>query len=135
MTNLLGLVNMLGNAGQDAWMKANPWFGQLVNAINWAVIPIMIIALSAGSIYAIILGVNLARAETSDKREEAKKRIIWCIIGIVSIVVLILVLELVVKQLPQILGRTPAEEPEIDDGIYFISCITNTIKYYVPALR
>ena len=107
MYNLMGFVNNLlaKSDAADQWMKNNPWFKQLTNAINWAVIPIMIVALSAGSIYAVILGVNLARAETSDKREEAKKRIIWCIIGIVSIVILILVLELVVKNLPSILGR------------------------------
>ena len=81
------------------------WLGGLIKGINWALYPILIIALSAGAIYAVILGVNLARAETSEKREEAKKRLMWAIIGVVSIFIIIMVVELVMTNLPNILNN------------------------------
>ena len=67
--------------------------------------------ISAGTIYAVVLGVNFARAETSDKREEAKKRLINAIIGIVIIFVLLLLLQILVANMDSILNAvTPKYE-------------------------
>lgn len=66
------------------------WVKPLVTAIKGVLAPILIIVAAAGSIYAIVLGVNMARAESTDKREEAKKRLVGVIIGVVAMVALIL---------------------------------------------
>lgn len=56
-------------------------------------VPILLILVgTAGSIYAIILGVNYSRAETSDKREEAKKRLVNAIVGLVVMILLLALL-------------------------------------------
>ncbi len=76
------------------------WVKQIVDSINQLLYPILILVGSAGLIYAIYLGVNLARADSADKQQEAKKRMINAIIGLVSIVALILLLKLLCSQLP-----------------------------------
>ena len=52
-----------------------------------------------------LFGVNFARAESSDKREEAKKRIINFVIGFVVTIVLLILLLLFVKFAPSIWGE------------------------------
>ena len=75
----------------------------IANFINAMLTPILILVVSAGTIYAVVLGVNFARAETSDKREEAKKRLINAIIGIVIIFVLLLLLKILASNMQGIL--------------------------------
>lgn len=77
------------------------WVGDVVSAINTILYPILILVGTAGVIYAIYLGVNLARADSADKQQEAKKRMINAIIGLVSIIALILLLKLFLTYLPQ----------------------------------
>lgn len=64
---------------------------KILDAMLW---PILILVGTAGSIYAIILGVNFSKAESADKREEAKKRMINAIIGLVVTMVLLILLKL-----------------------------------------
>ena len=77
------------------------WVGDIVNAINQLLYPILILVGTAGVIYAIYLGVNLARADSADKQKEAKQRMINAIIGLVSIIALILLLKLFCQMLPE----------------------------------
>lgn len=81
------------------------WMGGLVDGLNFALLPILILVFAGLIFYSILLGVNLARAETTEKREEAKKRLIWCIIGVVSIFVLMLIMVLVMNNIGAILGE------------------------------
>ena len=53
---------------------------KVLDEIIW---PILIVLAAVGSIYAIYLGVMMAKAENAEKREEAKKRIINAVIAIV----------------------------------------------------
>ena len=80
------------------------WVYTLCNALESLLTPILIIVATAGLIYAVVLGVNLARADSADKQQEAKKRMIYAIVGLVSIVVLILLLKLFVANVDGILG-------------------------------
>ena len=85
------------------------WVEQVRDAIKSVLWPILIVVAAAGSIYAIVLGVNMARADSTEKREEAKKRVVNVLIGMAIIIGLILLLELfmgpVLEQLlPSIAG-------------------------------
>ena len=80
------------------------WVYTLCNALESLLTPILIIVATAGLIYAVVLGVNLARADSADKQQEAKKRMIYAIVGLVSIIVLILLLKLFVANVDTILG-------------------------------
>lgn len=98
-TRFLGDADVSGAAGSFKGVVMT-----IANFINAMLTPILILVVSAGTIYAVVLGVNFARAETSDKREEAKKRLINAIIGIVIIFVLLLLLKILASNMDGILG-------------------------------
>ncbi|MBQ9785970.1 MAG: hypothetical protein IJW25_00705 [Clostridia bacterium] len=82
---------------------------EIVNAIDFIMIPIMVLVGTAGLIYAVVLGVNLARAESADKIKEAKTRMVNAIIGLVSIIVLCLLLWLFIGNVDVIFGFIDAD--------------------------
>ena len=73
------------------------WVYSITNAISDILWPILIVVAAAGTIYAIVLGVNMARADSTEKREEAKKRVINVLVGMIIIVAIILLLQLYVN--------------------------------------
>lgn len=83
----------------------------LLEGLQASLVPILIVAGTAGSIYAVILGVNMARAETADKREEAKKRIINTIVAMIITVVLILIFYWFIGNVPEWFGEGGAFTP------------------------
>ncbi len=52
---------------------------------------VAVLVTAAATIYAVILGINMARADSAEKREEAKQRIVYTLIGVLICVVLIIV--------------------------------------------
>ena len=88
---MLGKIGMLAynwsetifTSGAYAWVK-NVY--SVLTPMLWA---IMAVVGAAGGIYAIILGVNLARAEDQSKRDEAKKRMIWTLLAIALTILLV----------------------------------------------
>ena len=76
----------------------------ILNLIDSALVPVLIVLLSVGTIYAVVLGVNMARADNGEKREEAKKRLINFLIGAVIIIVLIAIIYAIAANLDSILG-------------------------------
>ncbi len=85
------------------------WLDPILKVLDEIIWPILIVIASVGTIYAIYLGVLLAKAENADKREEAKKRVINVVIAIVVTVVLVLLMKLFVTYAPNIID---AEKPE-----------------------
>lgn len=69
-------------------------FKPIVDILDAMLWPVLILVGTAGSIYAIVLGVNFSKAESADKREEAKKRMINAIIGLVVTIILLILLKL-----------------------------------------
>ena len=76
---------------------------KFVDTVKIILIPLLIIVASAGTIYAVVLGVNMAKADSGEKREEAKKRLVNFIVGLVIIVVLIVALRIVAEYIPNFL--------------------------------
>ena len=96
--NLPGLGGLFYNAedwtGEKAKYTTFTWLQPIAKFLDDAIIPVVIIVGALGAIWIIILGVNLARAESSDKAAEAKKRLINVIIALVSVILLIFLLAL-----------------------------------------
>ena len=91
MSNLLNSIamnfNMLGAGWEDALRGTEyEWLIEVFNGLTNFLVPLLIATATAGMIYAVYLGVNLIRAEEAGKREEAKKRLIWAVVGIVVII-------------------------------------------------
>ncbi|MBO4413040.1 MAG: hypothetical protein J5779_03395 [Clostridia bacterium] len=61
----------------------------VVTVTKSILIPVLGIVGMAGVIWAIVLGINFAKADSNEKREEAKKRLISLVVGIVVVIVLL----------------------------------------------
>ena len=99
MAGLSGLgINWDNIWGGDAELQAKfGWVQQVVEAVQWVMYPLLIVVGAAGMIYAIVIGVNMARADSTEKREEAKKRLINVIVGLAVIIALILFFTLFIE--------------------------------------
>lgn len=109
-----GLLNMFSQMmyksipNDSTWAFLNP----VLEVLNGALIPILIFVGTAGMIYAIVLGVKLARAESADARDEAKKRLINAIIALVVMIALILLLQLFVDNIANWIGDAVSNEED-----------------------
>lgn len=102
--SIMGFRTVAGVFGEDAKDNVtkesgvstiyNKVFAPIIKILDAMLWPILILVGTAGSIYAIILGVNFSKAESADKREEAKKRMINAIIGLVVTMILLILLKL-----------------------------------------
>ena len=96
ISNLLGWAEQFPESNQQLG-----WMGQVFGTVSIVLYIIMGLVGSAGAIYAIYLGIQLARAEDQSKRDEAKKHLITVLIAVAVTVVLVLffneLLPLIVK--------------------------------------
>jgi len=112
MLKLMNFFNFLlgsGDVGKDnLTVDGNDGltaiFEKIYGVVNSLIVPIITLVATVGIVYAIVLGVNYAKAETSDAKEEAKKRIINVVVGMVLMIVLILLLWLFIKYAPDLFG-------------------------------
>ena len=77
------------NTLSDITEGANNISVTVIDTISSVLGAILGIVGAAGVIWAIVLGINMARADSTEKREEAKKRLISVIVGIVIMIVLV----------------------------------------------
>ena len=106
MSKILNSLNFFFNfnklgAGGDWVNDIVTTMKDIVDKIMW---PTIAIILTLGIVYVIILGVNYAKAETSDKKEEAKKRIINAVVGVVIMLALIAILRVVIDNMDGIVS-------------------------------
>ena len=80
------------------------WLYPIATFLESLLVPVTIILAVAGAVWVIVLGVQLARAESADKAQEAKKRLINVAIAIVAVIVFIWVLSFFVTQVPTLFG-------------------------------
>lgn len=98
-TNLaIGMNSLLSDVAHLA-EEPNKWVQEFVKIIFQILTWAGVLVAAAGTVYAIILGINMARADSAEKREEAKQRILYTIIGIIICVVLIIVFIIVSRNI------------------------------------
>ncbi len=84
-------MSRLGAESTDLNIEQNfGWVKTLNNALRKILVPILAVVAAAGAIYAIVVAVQMAKADSGEKREEAKKRLIGLIVAVVVLVVLII---------------------------------------------
>ncbi len=97
MKKLLSFMFLL-DGSLDPLGYNETWWAQTLQPIaemlGKILIPFLILIASAGSIYAIVLGVTYSKAESGEKRDEARKRMVNAIIGFVVLLVLLILLVL-----------------------------------------
>lgn len=102
---LLSVMNFIGGGNieieTEQWMKdiVEP-LQDIVLAILW---PILFVLSVVGIVYVIVLGVQYAKAESTDNREKAKGRMVNAIVGIVIMLVLIIAMLLLANNLDKII--------------------------------
>lgn len=64
------------------------WVGKLNGSLKNILGPILAVVAAAGAIYAVVIAIQMAKADSGEKREEAKKRLISVIVAVVVLVVL-----------------------------------------------
>lgn len=78
----------------------------IVNALN-VILPYAVgLLATAGTIYAIVLAVNMAKADTSEKRSSAKKRIVGVLVTMISVIALLFILQYVLGNLDKWVNGT-----------------------------
>lgn len=100
-------LNMLAAGWIDIFTKPSDytgtenyeWMGQIFNAISIVLYIIMGIVGAAGAIYAIYLGVQLARAEEQGKRDDAKKHLVTVLIAVGVTIALVLFFNLLLPEI------------------------------------
>ena len=94
------------------------WLPKLLTSIEWILWVALILVGACGAIYAIYVGVKMARADSSEQREEAKKRLINIIVSIVVTIALILFFNLILPLILNSLGVFESYQGggEIPDG-------------------
>lgn len=111
MNNLLFKLAMLGAEESGKW----GWVTNITDFLKTLLPYVLIVVATAGTIYAVVLGVKMAKAEDAGAREEAKKRIINFIIALAVTILLILLLQLFANNIGTWLG-IEIEDPNIVGG-------------------
>lgn len=115
-------ITTWGDLAGEITTGATSWIGTLLNAINWILWIALILVGACGAVYAVYVGVKMARADSSEQREEAKKRLINIIVSIVVTIALILFFNIV---LPVILNEFDVFDGLLNQGGEAIRTIIN----------
>ncbi len=86
------------------------WLEDVYNTLPNILYAILAVVGGAGTVYAIILGVNLAKSESDDKRKQASTRLKNTLIGVAVLLVLVLFINLL---LPMILDAAYDEVTKV----------------------
>lgn len=78
----------------------------IIDFLNAWYIPIITVLATAGVLYAIILGINLAKSDNPDKRNMAKRRIVHASLSIVIVIALTFSLRFVLANLDDWVNRS-----------------------------
>lgn len=84
----------------------------IINGINTALWPIIIVVAAVGAIYAVWLGIQLAKAESEEARTEAKKKMLYFIIAFVVTIIILVLLKLLASNVDTIFNLVSQEGTE-----------------------
>jgi hypothetical protein len=116
------LTNLLGELFSADLAAPYDWLNPIIKFLDGLLIPLTIIVAVAGAIWVIILGVQLARAESADKAQEAKKRLINVAVAIVAAIVFIWLLSWFAANVDAIFGKGDAALDDVKKSafMYFL---------------
>lgn len=94
MTRFMGADAWYDKVDQISSDKMPGWIKNIIvpilKVLDQLLIPVIIMLGVAGAIYGVVLGVQYSKAESADKRDEAKKRLINAVIGVVIMLVVLI---------------------------------------------
>lgn len=90
--------NMLGNT-DGAYNAARAVLDEVLKWLELLLVPIFSIACIIGVIYVIVIVMKMAKADNAEAREEAKKKVIYTVVGILIGIFMIILLILLKNNL------------------------------------
>ncbi len=94
--------------GSGIWASTKyNWIAKIFDPISIVLYILMGIIGAAGAIYAVYLGIQLAKADEQSKRDEAKKHLITVLIAIGVTIVLVLFFNLLLPEIVNALISVP----------------------------
>lgn len=106
----MALLEIAALSSENVFSKAA---APIVQLINDAVGPLLLIVLALGTIYCIILGAKLAKAEEPQDREKAKSSLKNAIIGFVLIFVLVAAMNMMIQPLTSWMNKSGGTSIEL----------------------
>ncbi len=97
---VIGDHDTLNKDGQ--YITSNELKAALQELDHWY-FPVILTILGFSSIYIVFLGVMLAKADNADARQQAKKRMMNFLIGIVAVVLLMVLMKLITSNIDLVL--------------------------------
>ena len=85
----------------------NVWLNNIFRVLNEVLLPVLIIVLALGTIFVIYFSFMMAKAETKEKKDVSKKKIINILIAMLIFTVLIVLTVLFINFAPEIFGEDP----------------------------
>ena len=98
------LANIVSLLGSDTENPFDDYTAKLLQLVTDLLTPIFAVLATVGIVWAIVLGVQYMKAESTDKKEEAKKRMVNVIVGTVIMLVLVIILIMVANNIDSIVG-------------------------------
>lgn len=127
------LSSLMGVASwQDLLKDLGPeyasWLPSLMTTLSTVLWVLLALVGAAGGIYALYIGIKMARAESADQREENKKRLINIVVSIVVVIVLIIFFN---TFLPMILDAFGVFKPVVEDPNAGSNAIATVAKAFL----
>lgn len=82
--------------------KTQDWAYRIFDILEQFLVPVLIVLCGVGLIWAVVIGVQMMKADTAEKRKETKSRLIHIAITIVAVIALIAVFYLLKNWVPQL---------------------------------
>ena len=87
--------------------SSHVWWNNIFRVMNEVLLPVLIIVLALGTIFVIYFSFMMAKAETKEKKDTSKKKIINILIAMLIFTVLIVLTILFINFAPEIFGEDP----------------------------
>ena len=113
---LLAMQNSMLLEGEPVNDNLKGVIDTIMTYLNWILVPILAFAATIAMIYVIVIVAKMARADSAEAREEAKKKIIYSVVGIVIGVFMIILLVVLRANLSNWLGLTGSYDPLKPEG-------------------
>ena len=104
------------------------WLGKIFETVSIVMYVIMGLVGAAGAIYAIYLGIQLARAEDQSKRDDAKKHLITVFIAVAVTIVLVLFFNLLLPEIVKAFFMPKNSDGSNKDHFNMISPLMNIFR-------
>lgn len=104
MQNLISLLSYSVFGEEYTFLGGYSWLNGVYDTLPTILWTILAAVGGAGVVYSIILGINLAKSDSDDKRKTASARLKNTIIGLSVLIVLVLIINLLIPLIIRLIG-------------------------------